>query len=191
MVSFPSPCNLCSAICCKDYFITVTSFDVLRVAEKLDKRPEEFAVLEPARIFNQDNETVLECYNDDRSGTDNAYRTDKKGGTQTLQTRYDYLLTFKSHPCIFLSRDNRCEIFDFAPRSCRSYPLNLSGKMLPHPRCQSVSRLAFSVLSLASRVRHKSDSAYARELEEYKKLVKEWNSRRGTKERCWEFLFKG
>jgi len=179
-----SPCKLCSAICCKDYFITVTSFDVVRVAEKLNKKPEEFAVLEPARIFNQDNETVLECYNYSGGKED-------KGGTQT---RYDYILTFKSHPCIFLDiKANLCTIFDVAPRGCRSYPLNLEGKMLPHPRCPSIAGFAFRVSGFASRISNPRRPAstnleYARELAEYKKIVSEWNSRHGTKEECFEFI---
>ena len=171
-MAIPSPCQFCSAICCKDYFITVTSFDVLRVAEKLNKKPEEFAVLEPARIFNQDNETVLECYRAD-TGADNG-------------TRYEYILTFKSHPCIFLDKNNRCTIFDVAPRGCRSYPLNLEGKMLPHPRCPMVPRLAFRISSLGRSAT--SNSEYVCELAAYKKLVKEWNSRHGTKEDCFDFL---
>ncbi len=79
-----NPCELCNAECCKDYIVTVTSFDVARIWGKTGKEFGDFAAPEPLRLLNFDNDTVLECY--------------EKG------MRYDYVLALKSRPCIFLKK---------------------------------------------------------------------------------------
>ena len=103
-------CKGCKAPCCRDYVITVTSQDILRIMGKTGKKPEEFAQLYPATILNLNEETVLECHEEG--------------------LRYDYILALKSHPCIFLGENSLCTIHEFAPYVCRSYPKNSLGKPL-------------------------------------------------------------
>jgi len=98
-----NPCSLCSAECCKDHYITVTIFDIIRIAEKTGRKSEEFAEIYPLRLINFDNDTVLET---------------QEG---------EFILCLKSHPCIFL-RNKKCSIHEFAPSVCRTYPKQINGK---------------------------------------------------------------
>ena len=31
-------------------------------------------------------------------------------------------MVLKSSPCVFLSNENKCEIYDFRPKACKEYP---------------------------------------------------------------------
>ncbi|HLC69154.1 MAG TPA: YkgJ family cysteine cluster protein [Candidatus Bilamarchaeaceae archaeon] len=160
----PNPCSLCAAHCCKNYLITLTSFDVLRIMQETGKKPGEFVQLVPARILNPDNEAILECYEG--------------------KERYEYLLTFYSHPCYFL-KDNRCSIHEIAPLACRLYPYNANGKMVPRALCPTIPKLLFRLKGADIRVQQ-----YEKQMEAYKKIVAKWNVRHGKKEDCLEFLLK-
>ncbi|MBN2122352.1 YkgJ family cysteine cluster protein [Candidatus Micrarchaeota archaeon] len=160
----PGPCTGCGAPCCKEYLITVTSFDVSRVAAETRKPPCEFASLIPAKILNLDEDTVLECYEGD--------------------FRSDFLLALNSHPCIFLGANNLCAIHDFAPYTCRTYPFNGAGRMHKRTLCGSLRLLGFRFSGPSL-----SAGEFSAQLKEYKELVGKWNRIRGTKQECWEFLF--
>ncbi|MBD3397454.1 hypothetical protein GF412_00010 [Candidatus Micrarchaeota archaeon] len=164
-MSMPNPCSGCSAPCCRDYLITLTSFDVRRIAENTGKKPEEFAFLSPANLLNLNEYTILGCY-------------EKK-------ERYEYLLALKSHSCIFLDKNNRCKIHEFAPYICRSYPHTSEGKILGRARCSPLRKAGFRLAGASI-----PKEEYSRQINEYMKVVKEWNRKKGTKEECWEFLFR-
>lgn len=157
-----SPCRLCDAKCCKEHLITVTSFDVLRVTEKTNKKPGEFAELVPLKLLNFDNETVLECYDG--------------------KLRYDYLLAFKSYSCYFL-KDNLCSIHEFAPLSCKLYPYQSNNKFMPRALCPALAKLLFKIKKPDVR-----GEEYLKQLNTYKKIVEKWNRKHGKKEDCLEFL---
>ncbi len=158
----PGPCALCSASCCRDYVVTITSFDALRIMEKTGMEFREFAELAPLRILNFDNDTVLECYR-------------KRLG-------YEYLLALKSHPCIFLEK-GRCTIHGFAPYVCRIYPHNSAGKMAGRARCPIIARVAFILKGPGGKL-----EGYRRQILGYKKIVAKWNRKKGSREECAEFL---
>jgi Fe-S-cluster containining protein len=158
-------CKGCKASCCRDYTITITSFDVLRIMEHRGIRVEDFAVVSPARLLNQDEDTVLECYEDGE--------------------RYDYILSLKSHPCIFLAPTNKCTIHDFAPLVCRMYPYNSAGRMHKSPRCPPLQGLAYSLLWTGGK---KED--YQKQIFGYKRIVSKWNSKKGKLKECMDFLLK-
>ncbi len=155
-----SPCSLCSARCCKDHYISVTIFDVLRISEKTGKKPEEIAALYPLRLINFDNDTILEFY-------DNGYPA-------------EHILCLKSHPCVFLE-GKRCSIHDFAPSVCKTYPKRINGtfnlRLCPFP-----SGLLFRILGTDM------PRDYADELRKYKKIVSEWNKKKGERKDCMDFL---
>lgn len=161
-----NPCSFCTARCCKEYMITVTSFDVRRVVDQTNRKPETFAELKETGILNLDNDTVLECY-------------DEKG------LRYDYVLAFRSQPCIFLGQDNRCTIHAIAPLGCRMYPNRPDGSLVRRPLCPAVSRFLFRVQCPGSRA-----AGYMQQMEAYKELVRRWNAKRGRKEDCLGFLLE-
>lgn len=161
-----NPCSLCTALCCKKYLITVTSFDVLRIVQKSGRKAGEFARLSDPKILNRDNDAVLECYEG--------------------KERYDYLLTLKSRPCIFLGTDNRCSIHAFAPWVCTLYPHRSDdGKVTARALCPSLARLMFMVKKPDVAV-----EAYQQQMQAYKKIVKRWNRLRGAKEDCISYLLK-
>jgi Fe-S-cluster containining protein len=160
-----NPCSGCKAPCCREYLITLTSFDVSRIAENTGKKPEEFALLSRANLLNLNESTILECY-------------EKK-------ERYDYLLSLKSHPCIFLAEESKCSIHGFAPYMCRSYPYTSEGNLLGRAKCNFLQKAGFRLAGVSI-----SKEDYSKQINEYMKLVKEWNRKKGTKEECWEFLFR-
>ena len=157
-----NPCKLCTALCCKEHLITVTSFDVLRVMGKTGKEPNEFCELVPLRILNFDNETVLECYNE--------------------KLRYEYLLAFKSHPCYFL-KDNLCGIHEFAPLSCKLYPYQSNEKFMPRALCPALAKVIFKIKKPSV-----NGEDYLQQLNAYKEIVARWNKRHDEKEQCLNFL---
>jgi len=158
----PSPCDLCPANCCRDLYITVTVFDVIRIAERTGREPGGFCLFYPLRLINFDNDTVLEFH-------DGRFME-------------EHILCLKSHPCLFLER-NRCRIHDFSPSVCRAFPKGIDGvyktRLCPFP-----AGLAFRVLGTDMR------KTYAWELGAYKEIVAEWNRSRGKKDDCMGFLLK-
>ncbi|MEM5814786.1 MAG: YkgJ family cysteine cluster protein [Candidatus Aenigmatarchaeota archaeon] len=157
-----NPCSFCSAECCKTYFITTTVFDILRICKNTGSKAEDFAVLHESRLLGFDPDLVLET-------------TDGYGR---------YLLGIRSHPCIFLQKNNRCTIHAFAPLSCREYPFTLAGTFNGR----------FCPLLPAVLLRLKGPDIRKErmtgELESYKAIVKEWNARRGKKQDCIRVLLE-
>lgn len=158
-----NPCSFCTARCCKDYLITVTSFDILKIHENTKKPIEEFAELANPRILNIDNDTILEFYVD----------------------RYKYpecrVLAIKSGPCHFLTKDDRCLIHEFAPLTCRKYPFGANGRIAANASCPAISKVLFTFM----KTENEKFNSY---LSKYKEIVKKWNSERGKIEDCMEFL---
>ena len=154
-----NPCSLCDANCCKSYMITATAFDILRVMEQTGRNAEDFAMLHQARLLAFDPDTTLDMEDDS----------------------WVYLLGFKSHPCFFLEK-NRCTIHASAPLSCQRYPFQLDGKLNAR-FCPIIPQLAFRLKGADI-----SASMMKSELEEYKKIVKEWNQKPGKMGDCLKFL---
>ncbi|NYZ76700.1 YkgJ family cysteine cluster protein [Candidatus Micrarchaeota archaeon] len=157
-----SPCLLCSAECCKNLYITVTAFDVLRISESTGRAVGGFAEIYPLKLINFDNETVLECW-------DGKYPA-------------EYILCIKSHPCFFLE-GGRCTIHDFSPCVCRSFPKGVDGRFKTR-LCPIPAGFLFRVLGT------NMPRAYAEELDCYKETVAEWNRGKGKVKDCMEFLLK-
>lgn len=156
-----SPCILCKAECCRNHLITVTAFDVLRLYEN-GYRVQDFAQFAPCKILNYDNDMVLEFYN---SGI-----------------AEDYLLVLKSNPCYFLENE-RCSIHRLAPSVCKAYPKNSSGKMIGK-LCPGIPRLLYRIIGTEIRME------YAKEIAAYRKIVAEWNRRKGKMRDCTPFLLE-
>ncbi|MDO8553856.1 MAG: YkgJ family cysteine cluster protein [Candidatus Micrarchaeota archaeon] len=202
-----NPCSLCTARCCKQYLITVTSFDVLKIHENTRKPIEEFAELADPRILNIDNDTILEFYDS------NAKYPDCK------------VLAIKSGPCHFLTKDDKCSIHEFAPLTCKRYPFGPDGKITEGAICPAISKVLFSFMkvendlpirppqpkgcgfiraegqscvnsALPPKVKTMSFRAelthdkFNVQLKAYKEIVKKWNSRRGKLSECMEFLIE-
>lgn len=155
------PCLLCGAECCRNHLITITAFDMLRLAED-GYRPSDFAVLAPLKILNYDNEMVLEAHD---SGC-----------------AEDYLLAIKSHPCYFLE-GRGCSVHKLAPSVCKAYPKNAQGKMIGR-LCPGVPKAMHSLLGTQIR------KEYEKEIDAYRLIVKEWNKGRGKKAACMPFLLE-
>ncbi len=157
-----NPCDFCDARCCKEYLVTVTSFDVLRVSESCNIAPEKFCYLAPCNILNYDPRAVLLCYH----------------GRYSLE----HLLAFRSWPCYFL-KGGRCSIYQHAPLTCKQYPYTAKGKKMTRARCPAVSDVIFSF-------RKPGDNGFRKWVERYYEIVERWNSKRDTKEKCIDFLLK-
>ncbi len=155
-----NPCSFCNADCCKNYTITASAFDVVRVCRATGKDYEEFVVLHEPRLLSYDPEMVL----------------DTKEGC--------YLLGFKSHPCVFLRKDNLCSIHDSAPLPCRHYPFTAAGSLNAR-FCPLVPQIIFRLKGPDM-----PKSLLLKELEAYKGIVKEWNKKPGKKQDCIPFLLK-
>lgn len=155
-----NPCSFCRAECCKTYTITVTVFDILRIKKRTGKDPKEFSVFHEPRLLSYDPDMVL-------STIDGAGR---------------YLLGMKSHPCVFLDKDNLCDIHDCAPLSCRSYPFQLGGKMNAR-LCPALSKVVFHFQGRPS-----GRENLLSELELHKDIVIAWNKNPGKKSECLRFL---
>lgn len=157
-----NPCSGCHAPCCIRYLVTVTSFDVFRIAKKTGMKPEEFTDFYPAKLLNQDWKTVLNFYD--------------KGDLPEYS-----LLALKSWPCIFLE-GGKCRIYEISPFACRRYPFDLDGSFQKRD-CPLISQLFF-------RIKGPGADETIWEIDAYRKLVEEWNELNGKREDCMEFLMK-
>ncbi|MGV8085518.1 MAG: YkgJ family cysteine cluster protein [Candidatus Bilamarchaeum sp.] len=155
-----NPCSFCDAKCCKTYTITVTVFDILRIEKGSNKKYQEFAILQPLKILSYDPDMVLD----------------------TVDGHGAYLLGLPSHPCVFLGKDNLCTIHEFAPLSCRRYPYQTNDKINTR-FCPIPSSLMFRLKGPDI-----GTEDFTWELNSHKNIVKEWNSKKGKKEECLEFL---
>ncbi len=160
-----NPCNFCTARCCKQYLITVTSFDILRIHEKTRKSLEEFAELADPKILNIDNDTILEFYDSSE--------------------RYPEcrVLALKSGPCHFLTKDDRCSIHEFAPLTCKRYPFGPDGKITGGAPCPAISKVLFAFVKA-------ENERFNHYLTAYKEIVKKWNNKRGKMKDCMGFLME-
>jgi Fe-S-cluster containining protein len=157
-----NPCSGCSAPCCTNYLVTVTSFDVLKIVEQTGKKPQEFTEFYPAKLLNQDWRSVLFFFD--------------KGELP------DYsILALKSWPCIFL-KNGKCPIHDFSPFACKRYPHDLQGNLKKRD-CSIISQ-AFFLLKGPQKEKMK------KEIDDYHMIVKEWNESKSKKVDCMEFLIK-
>lgn len=157
-----NPCSLCKAECCKTYTITVTIFDLARIASKCGLKIGDIAFFHEPRLLGYDPDMVLDT-------------TDGYGY---------YLLGIKSHPCRFLGGDQRCMVHESAPLSCRRFP-NTLGKRLNMRFCPLAARMLFRF----KRADIGAEKVIA-ELEAHKKLVRMWNGKKGTRAECLEFLIE-
>ncbi len=156
-------CSLCDARCCKTRVITITAFDMYRIWKK-GKKIEEFVELRRANLLNIDFDQVLIC-------NDNGFED-------------YYLLTIKSHPCVFL-KDNKCSIYEYAPLVCKVYPFNVIGKLMKNTMCPLITKPLFYL-----RGEEGFRNFLYKENEEYKKIVEKWNKIKGSREECIDFLLK-
>jgi Fe-S-cluster containining protein len=94
--------------CCYDTDITLTPFDILRLARHFDARPEAIVRLFAAPAVH------------DKSGMPVAkLRMVDKGGLEK--------------PCVFLDEQEGCTVYENRPAACRYYPLGLAAiKMKGH-----------------------------------------------------------
>jgi len=157
-----NPCSFCRAECCKTYVITATAFDVLRAMERTGKPHETFAMLHQARLLAFDPDTTLDMEDDS----------------------WVYLLGFKSHPCVFLDKGDRCGIHDASPLACRRFPYQLGGRLNTR-FCPLPSQLLFRLKGPDIPAAQMSA-----ELDAHKAIVKEWNKKPGKMSECIPFLLK-
>jgi len=157
-----NPCSLCKAECCKTYTITVTIFDLARIASKCGLKIQDMAYFHEPRLLTYDPDMVLDT-------------TDGYGY---------YLLGLKSHPCRFLGKDDRCVAHDSAPLSCRRFP-NTLGKRLNMRFCPLPSQLLFRFKGADI-----GAGEVVAELEAHKRLVRIWNKKKGTREECLSYLIE-
>lgn len=160
-MAFLNPCAMCSSPCCKDYAVTVTAFDVLRISGRAKLKPEEFSGFMECNLFNADEETILDFSDGYPCG---------------------YVLAIKSHPCYFLDSKNRCMIHEYSPLSCRRYPFNIAGQMKAR-YCPFHAKLLFRLRGPEVRLED-----YMREITAYRAMVREWNKEPGKQADCMGFL---
>ncbi len=160
--AFLNPCSGCPAHCCKSYVITATAFDVLRIMENSGKPYREFAMLHQARLLAFDPDSTLDVTDDG----------------------WVYILGLKSHPCVFLGKDDMCSIHGFAPLSCKRYPFMTDGKQNTR-FCPLPSQLLFRLKGPDM-----GAEPLLREIRAHQRIVKEWNGKPGSKAECIPFLLK-
>jgi len=158
------PCMLCSAPCCKDYTVTTTSFDVLRISKRSKIPAGKFARIVECTLLNKDPQTVIRLSDGDFPE--------------------GYMLIIKSHPCFFLDIHNKCIIHDYAPHSCTRYPFNIAGEMNAR-FCPALSKILFKIQGPMLPL-----EPYMKEINAYRELVQEWNDNPGRHHECLEWFLQ-
>ncbi len=104
----PSPCAECTRGCCFEYTVTVTGYDVFRLARGLRLAPEQFLVALPQPEPNGQ-----------------GFQLDRT--EQRFHLALDKLrIKAESRPCVFWigfpSGVGRCGVYPWRPAACRTYP---------------------------------------------------------------------
>lgn len=104
-MSFDSPCNHCPAKCCRNYSVSLTRFDFIRLSSipnldllsvvVFDLALNHDPLLAPSFLLNLD-------------GSEKLY---------IVRLKRD-----KTESCIFLNKNNLCTIYEKRPQKCRTYP---------------------------------------------------------------------
>ena len=153
-------CELCNAKCCKTFVVTITAFDLFRIAEHI-KDYKKYVEIRKPDILNYDERFLIEC------------------------KECHGLLAIKSHPCAFL-KNNRCSIWPFAPMACKLYPYNIEGKMVKNPVCPFHAKILFKFKKPDKEIVERAK----KENELYALIVREWNKKKGKRKDVFEFMIK-
>lgn len=158
-----SPCDMCNRSCCNSLVITVTSFDVERIAKHATLKPWQFAQLRKLDLETYHNNHVVECWDG--------------------KEREDYMLALKSLPCKLRSEDG-CSVYEARPFSCRLYPHWKTGQISKNAVCPFVPKMMFGMgKPNLLHVEH-----FEKENLEFSGIVRECNRRKLTREKAFEFL---
>ncbi len=170
--SLENPCSECNALCCKNYAVTLTSFDILRIYKKISS----FDFID---LVNSDNfDTCL---------AQNIIFFEKK-------IPKEYYLTLKrkrNGSCIFLGKDNLCTIYKERPMVCRLYPFKFeNGEILAKEqiRCQHNWQLSSEMKKNLFKIKEQQQ----KELKLFGILARKWNSafsKEGNLSSFLEFIF--
>ena len=186
MISMASPCSFCKAECCKTYTITITIFDLARIIKKLNKKFDSAKI--KTKKHSKTKKIGFESVRSEKVGLGFEFEDGFENFVFLSEPRllsYDpdcvfdtkdgyFLLCLKSHPCYFLDlKTNLCKIHDSAPLSCRRYPYNVAGKLNAR-FCPFLPKLLFGLKGADI-----ESKELVRELEDHKKIVKEWNETSG------------
>jgi Fe-S-cluster containining protein len=143
----------------------VTGFDLVRIVDKLEEDPWAFAELAHAAEIESAPHTMVFLFNEKGKMEERLL---------TLQRR-------KNNYCIFSRHSQGCAIWGFHPMVCRAYPFAYKegGKIgytknFVCPRPWEKSEWPENVRNILE-VQNK-------EMEEYNKIVREWNATRAKKE---------
>jgi Fe-S-cluster containining protein len=149
----PDKCQRCNN-CCTSFGVCVTIFDIIRIAGSKGVKPREFV-------------TLVEDYHP-RERTEPAVLLEGK----------KYILVLKHDArrvCTFFDGKG-CGIHSERPYLCRTYPFTLKNGELAD--IQNRACLVFWQPKGEDREKYVSDlHVYSRQIEEYKKIVDEWNSK--------------
>lgn len=155
-----SICSDCIGKCCSRFCIFVTSFDVIRIKEKIKTDPSRFLTPYPA-------EGLME------PASYPAFKLNGKDFLLGLDTKLG------KRNCIFLMDIhgvNRCGIHAFRPLVCRTYPF----KSNEEAELETVEELLCPMQwwpEGAEKEEYKADiEQFREELEGYRKIVGKWNS---------------
>ena len=158
-----SPCLLCNAKCCKEFLITITIFDALRIEKSTGKQIQEFCVIEKPKMLNSNQQEWIRYFD--------------KG----LE---DYgVLAIKSKPCIFLN-NNRCSIWKYAPVSCKLYPITIENKIVQGAICPLLSKFGFMIVKQKKEIIKTAEKEAAL----YRTIVKKTYKTKIEKSNVFSFL---
>ena len=116
----PSPCADCTLGCCRHYVVTITGYDMWKIARGLNLAPEQFVV-----VAQQSDATNKGFFLDDSGKTYNL-ALDKRATQE------------EERPCVFWldlpGGIGRCGIYPLRPYVCQTYPANFFGATVAQRR---------------------------------------------------------
>ncbi|MDE1798657.1 MAG: YkgJ family cysteine cluster protein [Candidatus Micrarchaeota archaeon] len=159
------PCASCGEKCCNRFAVPVTGFDLVRIVDRLGDEPWEFAELAHAAEIQAAPHALVFIFN-------------AKG---ELEERLLTLQRRRNNYCVFSRHSQGCAIWGFHPMVCRSYPFAYKeGSKIGYTQ-NFVCPRPWEQKEWPANVRHILERQNL-EMEEYNKIVREWNATRAKKE---------
>ena len=163
-----TPCSICPAKCCRNYAVSLTANDMMRIAE----------VAELSKVVQAEDAGG----HDSKLAPNFLISIEGKEIAHILRLRRDNRET-----CIFLGKNNLCQIYDNRPRKCRTYPfakMNSKIEMKNGNRCP----VKWKMTPQMNNDFNQDLEDQKKEIEEFRKVCKKWNTEFKGKRTLENFL---
>ena len=157
------PCATCGVRCCNRFAVPITGFDLVRILEKKQTLDySQICELADAKNIESAPHSLVFIYNDKK-----------------LEEKLLTLIRKKNMYCIFSKHSRGCDAWGAHPYVCKAYPFCIKDKKITYVKNFACPRKwqnnEYDESAIRKIVQKQND-----EIEQYNKIVREWNAKFST-----------